>query len=599
MRKLFYAIVLFGLIGLSGCALNQMVKMAEDQNLTVSPNPLEVHADTVAFDMSANLPVKMLKKDKVYTVRTFYNYGEGEVELEPIQFRSEDYPNAKEESPEQSQSYSFPYSPEMNPGDLQVQGVASDPKNGKTKETPRMDVAPGIITTSKLVIPVSYATIADHGYNNQEELIPTRVNFYFNQGSSVLRSSERTGDMGQRLDAYIAGKNLTRTVTITGTHSPEGPERVNSDLAKNRAEAIEAFYRREMDKYDYEGKADSIQFILKDVVEDWTVFKDSLALYDGISSEEKSEWLNIINAGGTYEEVEDKLHTLSTYNQVFRELYPKLRTAKTEILTVKEKKTDAEIAALARQIVAGTVPADTLSAEEIRYAASMTPSLEEKEAIYKAAIQQDDSWNAHNNLAAAYIDMAIADPSRRAEYMDMAETQLEIAANQNPTAEVHANLASVALFNGNPYKAHDHVQKALAMSPSNEATQGLNGVKGAAEIMMADYEAAERSLSNATATPENTYNKALAQVLQRKWPQAFTTLRDEYDAQYGSDKNYVYARAYYLTAIVAARRQAGEDNVAQFLSEAVAADPSLKERALNDLEFRDYRDFQQFIDALK
>jgi len=599
MRKLFYAIVLFGLIGLSGCALNQMVKMAEDQNLTVSPNPLEVHADTVAFDMSANLPVKMLKKDKVYTVRTFYNYGEGEVELEPIQFRSEDFPNAKEQSPEQSQNYSFPYSPEMNPGELQVQGVASDPKNGKTKETPRMTVAPGVITTSKMVIPVAYATEADHGYNNQEELIPTRVNFYFNQGSSVLRSSERTGDRGQALDAYIAAKNLTRTVTITGTHSPEGPERVNANLAKNRAEAIEAFYRREMDKYDYEGKADSIQFIIKDVVEDWTVFKDSLALYDGLSSEEKSQWLNIINAGGTYEEVEDKLHTLSTYNKVFRELYPKLRTAKTEILTVKDKKTDAEISVLAKQVVGGSVSADTLSAEEMMYAASMTPSLSEKKSIYKAASQKNDSWNAHNNLAATYIAMANENPSRADEYMEMAETQLEIAANKNPTAEVHGNLAAVALANGNAYKAHDHIQKAMSMNPSNEVTQGLNGVKGAAEIMMADYEAAERSLSNATATKANSFNKALSQVLQRKWPQAYTTLQDEYMAEYGDEQDATYGKAAYLTAIVAARRQAGEENVADFLKTAFSADPSLKEKAMNDLEFRAYRDFQVFTDALK
>ncbi len=599
MRKLFYAIVLFGLIGLSGCALNQMVKMAEDQNLTVSPNPLEVHADTVAFDMSANLPVKMLKKDKVYTVRTFYNYGESEVELEAVQFRSEDFPNAKEESPQQSKSYSFPYSPAMNPGELQVQGVASDPKNGKTKETPRMTVAPGLITTSKMVIPVAYAAEADHGYNNQEELIPTRVNFFFNQGSSVLRSSERSGDMGKKLDAYIAAKNLTRTVTITGTHSPEGPERVNSNLAKNRAEAIEAFYRREMDKYDYEGKADSINFIIKDVVEDWTVFKDSLALYDGLSSEEKSAWLNIINAGGTYEEVEDKLHTLSTYNKVFRELYPKLRTAKTEILTVKDKKTDAEIAVLAKQVVSGSVSADTLSAEEMMYAASMTPSLSEKEAIYKAAIQKEDSWNAHNNLAATYIAMANQNPSRSAEYMEMAETQLEIAANQNPTAEVHGNLASVALANGNAGKALQHVNKALSMSPSNEVTQGLNGVKGAAQIMMADYTGAQTTLANASQTKANVFNKALAQVLDKRWPVAYETLRGEYANTYGTEKDEMYAKATYLTAIVAARRQAGEDDIATILKEAFSVDPSLKEKAMNDLEFLQYRSFPQWTDAMK
>ena len=84
MRKLFYAIASFGVLSLSGCALNQMVKMAEDQNLTVTPNPLEVHADTVAFEMSANLPVKMLKKGKVYSVNTYYTYGGNETALDPV-----------------------------------------------------------------------------------------------------------------------------------------------------------------------------------------------------------------------------------------------------------------------------------------------------------------------------------------------------------------------------------------------------------------------------------------------------------------------------------------------------------------------------------
>ena len=64
MRNLLYAVFLAGALSLSGCALNQMVKMADEQQLTVAPNPLEVHADTVQFEMAANLPVKMLKKVK-------------------------------------------------------------------------------------------------------------------------------------------------------------------------------------------------------------------------------------------------------------------------------------------------------------------------------------------------------------------------------------------------------------------------------------------------------------------------------------------------------------------------------------------------------
>ncbi len=54
-----------------------------------------------------------------------------------------------------------------------------------------MPVATGMITTSKLVKPVYFAAFADHGYNNQEELVPVIIpDFIFEQGRSVLRTTE-------------------------------------------------------------------------------------------------------------------------------------------------------------------------------------------------------------------------------------------------------------------------------------------------------------------------------------------------------------------------------------------------------------------------
>lgn len=587
MRKLFYAIIILGVLTLSGCALNQMVKMADDQNLTVTPNPLEVHADTVAFEMSANLPVKMLKKGKVYTINSFYKYGDSELALDPIQFKAEDYPNADEQQPQQTQEFAFAYSPAMENGTLQIQGVALDPKNGKSKETPRMDVAPGVITTSKLVQAVYSPTFADHGYNNKEELVPIKVNFYFDQGRSVLKYSEKRSDRGKKFDAYIAAKNVTRTVTITGTHSPEGAERINTELASDRAKRIEDYYRKEMNKYDYSGMADSIKFITKDIVRNWSVFKDSLSVYEGISSEEKSAYLDIINGPGTYEEQEDKLHALSTYNKVFRELYPKLRVAETSILKVKEKKTDAEISVLAKQIADGKVSADTLSEEELMYGATLTPSLNEKEAIYMAATKKSDSWNAHNNLGAVYLAMAMEGDDSA---MDKAAAQLDIAAKKNASAEVHANLASLELMKGNPYKAHEHLTKASGLSGDN--AQGVNGVKGAVEIMMADYGSAVKSTSNAEDNAVNLFNKGLAQILNKDYQNAITSFNE------AAEKDSDMALAYYGAAIANAHLDNAED-VFSNLEKAVKADPELKSKALSDLEFAAYATNESFRNVLK
>ena len=114
----------------------------------------------------------------------------------------------------------------------------------------------------------------------RREIVPVVIpDFIFEQGKSVLRKSETASDKGKQLDAFIAAKNITRTVTITGTHSPEGVERINSKLAQERADAIEKFYRAEMKKYDYQNMADEIKFILKPVVDDWTGFKNALASY--------------------------------------------------------------------------------------------------------------------------------------------------------------------------------------------------------------------------------------------------------------------------------------------------------------------------------
>jgi len=567
MRKVVYSFLIFGALTLAGCTLPKMVKMSKEQQLTVTPNPLEVHKDTVAFDMAANLPVKMLKKGTVYTVNTFYKSGTNEVALDPIPFKAEDYPNAKTEQPKVTKSFSFPYQPSMKVGKLEVEGVAS--KGTKTKATPRLAVADGLITTSKLVKPVSFAAFADHAYNNQEELVPVVIpDFIFEQGRSVLRTSEIKSTKGKELDAFIASKNATRTVTITGTHSPEGAERINAKLSPDRAAAIEAFYRKEMKKYDYKGKADSINFILKPVIQDWANFKDVLSTYEGITSDQKAEYLNLINGGGTFESQEK------------------------EILIVKDKKTDAEMSVLAKQITSGSLPADTLSFDEMMYAATLTPSLEEKAAIYEAATKKGSNWTAHNNLGAAYIAQAGENPSNAAALADKALAQLDIAAKLNDAPEVHANLASVHMLKGNAYAAYTHATKALSGGLKGDNAAGINGVKGSAEIVKAQYAAAVSSESAATDNADNLFNKGLAQLLNKDFQNALTSFKE------ASTKNSNLAIAYYGAAVASARL-GNADGVTSNLTSAAKADPSLKEAALSDLEFAKFWATDSFKNALK
>ncbi len=592
MRKLFYASIVLAAFVLTGCPVDKMAKMAEDQQLTINPSPLELHGDSVAFTADLNLPVKMLKKNTIYTAKFIYKYGDQEMEVGAIDFKADDYPQSDVTPPRASKRFSFYYTDDMKNGTLEVQGIAKDTRKDKSAESARLPVADGVITTSRLVKDVYYPAYAEHGYNNQEELIPTRINFYFDQGRSNLKYSERRSERGRKFEAFIAEKNVTRTVTITGTHSPEGPERINSRLSEDRAKVIEDYYRKQMDKYDYAGMADSIKFILKPIVDDWGMFKAALAEYDGISDDQKSEILNIINGPGQFEEKEKALQKLPSYKKIFKDIYPGLRAAMTEILTVKEKKTDAQISVLAKGIAEGTMSADTLSIEELMYAATLTPSLAEKEAIYKAAIKKADAWNAHNNLAATYIAMAIEDPSKAADLAAKAETQVDLANKKQESPEAYVNAASVYLMQGNVDKAYDALNKALSLNPSSELVSGLKGVKGAIEIRKADYKAAVNSLTGAEATADNLFNKGLAQLLDKNDDHAISA----FDEAIAQDKGY--ALAYYGKAIAYARK--GEaDKLIMSLKDAISNDASLKERAINDLEFRNFADNPGFSEALK
>lgn len=583
MRKSNVVIAFFvGLTMLSGCsALNNMVKLADQQQVDVVPSPLEVHGDSVKADMSVVLPAKMLPQKYAYNLTTYYKSGDNDQEIGKMEFDSKDFPNSKTTTSRKSDSYGFAYDPAMSEGVLEVKGTAID-QNGKTAETPRYEVARGIITTSRLVEDEFYSAYAFHGYNDQEELIPTNVDFFFDQGRSVLKSSETRSEKGKQFNAFIADKNVTRTVTITGTHSPEGTETINSGLSEDRAKAIEAYYRRQMKRYDYKDMADSINFILKPVVEDWTAFKDALGAYEGVSDAQKSEILKVVNGAGVFEDKEKALQKLDSYKAIFKDIYPGLRAAKTEVLTVKEKKTNAEIAVLAKQVAEGTASADTLSSEELMFAGTLTPSLTEKEAIYTAATKKDGSWQAHNNLGAVYLEMAAAaSGADRTSNVEKAVTQLEIAANKNNAAEVMANMATAYAMQGNKDQAYDAVVAGLQNNPSSDHVAGMNAVKGSLEIKKGEYDAAFESLKSANESSSVAFNRGLALLLNKDYENAVTGFGN------AAEQDAEFAKAHYASAIASARLRNDADMVAS-LKKAIELDPELKEKALTDLEFSNY-----------
>lgn len=593
-RKILGFILALGVLLFSGCTLQQMIKMAKDQQLTVVPNPLELHGDSVTFELSAVLPVKMLKKDKLYTLATSYKYADQKIGLPDVQFKLTDFPNSTVEQPKISKKFAFLYKPEIKNGLVTIIGSASD-ANQKSKSTPELTVASGIITTSRLYKDYSFFTYAAHNYNASEEYLPVYVAFYFDKAISKLSKKELKGANATYFENFIKSKQPTRTVAITGAHSPEGAERINTQLSQDRAVAIGNYYKETLKKYAYQELGDSIKFEVKSIVDDWTEFKIRLDSAKSLTPEQVTEIKAIVDGTeGTFTEKEIKLQALKSYKILLKEVYPVLRAAKTIIYTIKPKKTAAEMSLLAKGITEGKYKADTLKDDELLYAASLTPLLEEKIAIYQAATKQADSWVAHNNLGAAYLESASKQPDagRKAELLDKAITHLEISKTRKETAENYANLASAYIQKGRSTDASAAITSSGTFGPSDEISKGLNSIKAGIQIRAGQYPAAISSASNGADAYITKYDLALAYLLSKDFEKAKTSIAT------ANDGNTTDGLGYYIAAIIAAR--VNDPTTAYTnLQKAISITDTLRAKVLDDLEFAKYYTEQGFKDAIK
>jgi tetratricopeptide (TPR) repeat protein len=602
MKKFTFLTVLGGAVALSACTnVQSVLKRSADQQFEVEPSPLVLHGDSVKFDMQASLPAKMLKSNYTYTLQPEYQFhGKHRPVAEQIVF---DGAEAGSGRPTKQQSFSFPYEEGMESGSLKVVGRVDHKKKNKTASTNEIKVADGLITTSRLarvgqvVSGESIPTVGmymHHGYSDIDELEPTEVEFFFQQGRSNLRPSELESDRGRYLKAFIADNNVTKTVSITGTHSPEGSERVNRDLSRNRAEAIEKFYRREMEKFDYRDNAQDIQFVLKPVVDDWSDFRVLLEDYDDLEDNQKDNYYEIIDGPGDFDSKEREMRQLPTYQTVFNDLYPKMRIAKTEILTTKDKRTEAEIAILSSQIAQGTVNADSISEEELAYAGALNPSLRTKEEIYRAQVEGFDSPMAHNNLGVVYLNRAnrAANQTEKDEYIREAISSFEKANQNGDNAYALHNLGQAYLLLGDNETSYKYLSDASTRSEDDEFSFANDATRGAVDILNGDYKLAAIRLNNAPEDEVSLFNKGLAYLLAEDYRNATNAFEESVMV------NREFGYGFYGLAIVAARN-GNEEVMYEHLSKAVERHEDLKRRAAKDLEFRAYMDKGEFRNAIR
>ncbi|MEL6276382.1 MAG: tetratricopeptide repeat protein, partial [Bacteroidota bacterium] len=164
--------------------------------------------------------------------------------------------------------------------------------------------------------------------------------------------------------------------------------------------------------------------------------------------------------------------------------------------------------------------------------------------------------------------------------LDEAATQFEIAANKNASsAIVNANMGALQVSQNDYEKAYATLGQ--VSGGSNEVSSKVSAMKGAIEVQMGEYGKAKASFNAASLNDAANLDKGLAYLLDGDLTQANGAL-----AQVSEDGELAGIAAYLMA--VSAARDGNAVNVGTSLKKAIDADPSLKSKALSDLEFANF-----------
>lgn len=532
---------------------SKMNQFAADY-FTCNPNPLEVVGQNVPATVTANVPAKFFKKNATVTVTPYLVFDGQEEASASLAFQGE---KVRGNNPVISYNnggvvtipVNYVYKPEMIQSELYL---AFQVQQGKKEYAlPRVKVADGVVSTAALANAgtANPALAADKFVRDINQVYNADIRFLINQAN--LRSSELGSDnvkaFSQNLkDANADAKQVIEEINISSYASPEGALDFNTQLAQNRETNTKDYLTRQLKKDQITEFGElTAQF----TPEDWEGFQE---LVSGSNIQDKELILSVLSMYKDPEEREREIRNLSNvFDQLAEQILPQLRRSKLQATVKVLGKTDQEL----NQAVASQP--ETLTVDELLYAATLTDDRGQQIKIYEiAAKQYPNDYRAYNNLGRLYF--------QNGDY-DRAMSYYKKAQSLNPqSGEVMMNQGLVALLNNDLKGANQAFGQAAG-------TQGLGEALGVYYLQEGNATEAAKSFGN---TASN--NAALAQILTKDYSKARSTIAAIAQPD---------ATTYYLAAVLAARTGDAQGAKAN-LQKATQLNPALASRAQKDLEFK-------------
>ena len=541
-------------VALTGCS--KKVGEFQSSYFSTNPTPLETVGETVPAVVTGNIPAKFMQKNAKVTVTPVLTYADGETKGSPVVIQGENVrANGQVVSYASGGTVQVPFNTEYKP-EMAESNLCLDfevDQNGKIYGLPRVKVGYGIIATSTLASAetIHPAIAADKFQRVINEKYNAEIMFLINQ--AIIRKNQIDApdyvDLNNRLkEANEAPNQQIEGISIASTASPDGTLAFNTQLAERREEVTTTFMENQLkkDKITNFGEITS-----SFTPEDWEGFKE---LVEKSNIQDKDLILSVLQMYKDPNQREQEIKNMSSvFDELAKEILPKLRYSKIQASINIIGKSDEEIANLAAN------NPSQLTEDELLYAATLTNDNAQKMAIYKKAVELfPNSYRAYNNLGMTeYI----------AGNYDAAKSDFEKAKKLDPSSkEVDMNLGLIALVDGNYNQANEYIGSAAGVPEANDAL-------GTYYLTQGEVSKANTAFGNA-----KTNNAALAKILSKDYSAAQSIL----SAVPNPD-----ATTYYLEAVVGARTN-NEAAVVSNLKKAVALNPAMAQKAQNDLEFAKY-----------
>lgn len=560
------AVVALGAIVLASCGgLGKMSKYVETVTYDLTPNPLIVQGDSITITINGKFPGKYFDKKAEVTLTPTLFHGESESSFKSESFQGEDAAgNETAVSYEEGLTFIYTdkiaYNKAMDISDVKIK--IEGKRGSKVLEFPAFAIGKGVITTPYLLENDDKATVAKDNFkrvtsHDQKSTINYLVN------SSAVRSAElRDADI-KELNTFIkdASKDeaiAMKSLSVLAYASPEGEISKNENLAHQRAASASKVVANQLKRNKTKAGEGFYNEIPKG--EDWIGFKE---LMQNSKIKDKELILRILEMQKDLTTREKEIRNLAaTFVAIEKEILPKLRRSQMTLNYEITGKSDEEISNLAK------TDASKLNAEELLYAATLTEDLDAQMAIYKKAEAQFAAdYRGSNNVGLVLL---------KQNKLDEAKAQFEKSMAIQESAEAHNNMGIIARLKGDRSAAADHFKK----SGNEDATYNL----GLAQVQMGDYRSAVNNFGGA-----QTLNAALAYALNGNGSQALKIV-EKAEKESAND--------FYVAAVISARTN-NADQMVKMLKAAIAKDASLKTKAMNDLEFRDFLTNEAFAALVK